>query len=142
MTRVTPAQYMQKWQAGINGSTAYITAGVNAVKTAPGIAAAAAQNLMLQNLTAAVTSGRWAQAVSGVSLQSWQQAMLTKGIPNLSAGVQLATTQKLPAITTLLQNVDNAVSSLASTPRGNLQQNIQRAVQFMTAMSASSKGSS
>jgi hypothetical protein len=126
----------KKWAQNLSGSTAYITAGVNRVTTAPGLSAAAAQDRMLANLTASVTSGQWAKRVAGVSLAQWQTAMNTKGVGRVATGAQAAITANPNLFGPLLTAVDASVATLANTPRGNLQQNIQRAVQFMTAMSA------
>ena len=136
MAKVTAAQWLQKWGTNLNAAGAYVTSGVQRVTTAPGQTAAAAQDRMLANLTAAVTSGVWARRVSGVSLADWQSAMVNKGIPRISQGVTSAQKNKVQAVTDLLSAVDQSVASISSTPRGNLQQNIQRAVGFMTAMAA------
>lgn len=136
MAKVTAAQWLQKWGTNLNAAGSYITAGVQRVQTAPGVAAAAAQDRMLANLTQAVTSGVWARRVSGVSLADWQGAMTTKGIPRIAQGVTAAQKNKVTAVQDLLSAVDQSVASISGTPRGNLQQNIQRAVGFMTAMSA------
>lgn len=136
MTKVTAQQWLQKWGQNLSAAGPYITAGVNAVKTAPGVAAASQANLMLQNLTASVTSGQWAKAVSAVSLQSWQTAMTQKGIPHIAQGVAGAQANKVPQITALLNAVDNSVASIANLPKGGLENNIARATSFMRAMSA------
>ena len=141
MVRTSPQQYAARWSAGMNAAGPNITAGVNAVTVAPGQAAAAQQALMLQNLTAAITSGKWAKNVAAVSLSSWQKSMTTKGVSNIAAGVSAAASNKIPQWTTMLNNVAQAVDGLSSTPRGNLQQNIARAVNFMTTMSTLSANS-
>lgn len=139
MTKVTASQWLNSWGNGLNASGPAIQAGVNAVKTAPGIAAAAQQNLMLANITAAITSGRWAAAVSAVTLPQWQQAMISKGIPHIPQGVSAAQQNKVAQITKFLGNVDTAVNAIASMPKGGLQNNINRAVAYMNAMSTASQ---
>lgn len=136
MAKVTAAQWLSKWGKNLNAAGSYIQSGVNNVQTAPGVAAAAAQDRMLANLTAAITSGVWARQVSSVSLSAWKNAMINKGIPRISQGVTAATTDKVGTITALLQAVDSAASAAKAVPRGNIDQNIQRAVTFMRAMSA------
>ncbi len=135
MTRVTPQQWLSKWSTNLNAAGPYITSGVSKVTVAPAQSAIAAQALMLANLTAAVTSGKWAKNLGAVTLDQWKTSMTTKGIPRIAQGTAAAVQNKVASITTLLNNVDQAVASLASTPRGNTQQNIQRAVTFMTNMS-------
>ena len=135
MAKVNAAQWLQKWGQNLNAAGTYIQNGVNAVSQAPGVAAAAAQDRMLANLTAAVTSGVWARNVAGVSLGDWKAAMVNKGLPRIAQGVTAAQKNKTTAIQDLLTAVDASVQVANATPRGNLQQNIQRAVSFMSAMS-------
>lgn len=136
MAHTTAAQWLTKWGKNLNAAGTYIQDGVNGVQTAPGVAAAAAQDRMLANLTAAITSGIWARQVSGVSLSSWKTAMINKGIPRISQGVTAAQSNKVAVITQLLAAVDSATAQANALPKGNIDQNIQRAVTFMRAMSA------
>jgi len=135
MAKVTPQQWLTKWGTNLNSSSQYITQGVNNVQTAPGVAAAAAQDRLLANFQAAVTSGRWAKAVSGVSLADWKSAMTTKAIPRIPQGVAAAQKNDVQTITNLLSAVDSAAQAANAVPKGGLQQSIQRAAAFMTAMS-------
>lgn len=122
----------------MNAAGTYIKNGVNSVTVAPGQAAAAAQDRMLAGVTAAVQSGKWARAVSGVSLQTWQNAMINKGIPRIAQGTAQAVTTKGPQIDTLLANIATAASAANALPKGGLEQGIARATAFMRAMSAAS----
>ena len=141
MAKVTPQQWLQKWGTNLNASGQYIKDGVARVKTAPGQAAAAAQDRMLAGITQAVTSGMWAKRVSSVSLQDWQAAITNKGIPRIAQGVTQAQQTKSGQITTLLANVDAAAAAAHALPKGNLQQSIARATAFMTEMSTRSAAS-
>lgn len=133
--KTTPAQYADKWGRRLNAAQTDIQTGVNALQTAPGTAAAAAADRLLANFTQAVTSGFWAQRVSSVSLADWKAAMLNKGIPRIAAGVAQAQKTKIPVWTSLLNAVQSAVSQVDSLPKGTLQDSINRATAFMTAMS-------
>lgn len=134
MAKVTAAQWLDKWGTRLNAAGPYIKSGVQNVKTAPGVKAAAAQDLMLTNLTHAITSGLWAKRVSSVSLTDWQNAIINKGIPRIAQGVTAAQASKNPIITALLSAVDAAAGEANALPRGGLEQNIQRAVTFMRSM--------
>jgi len=134
MARVTAAQFAQKWATNLQAATQYIQAGVQRVTTAPGQKAAAQAQVMLANLTAAVTSGMWARRVGSVSLQDWQNAVVSKGLPRISSGAAAATAKMTQVGTDLLAAVDQAVAVVNQTPRGNLQTNIQRSVTFQTEM--------
>ena len=136
MARVNATQFLTKWGTNLSAAAPYITAGVDRVTTAPGVAAAAAAPTMLANLTQSVTSGAWAARVSSVSLPQWQAAMKTKGIPRLQQGIATAQQTKTAAITTFLSAVDAAVADANVTPRGNLEANIARSAAFQRSMSA------
>lgn len=136
MAKVNAQQWLDKWGTRLNASGTFITNGVNSVTEAPGARAAAAQDRMLTNLTQAVTSGVWAKNVSGVSLADWKSAMLNKGVPRITQGVTAAQKNKVGVITSLLSAVDSAAAQANALPKGNIDQNIQRAVTFMRAMSA------
>lgn len=132
--KTTPSQYADKWGRRLNAATTDIQNGVNSVNQAPGVAAAAAADRMLQNLTQAVTSGFWAQRVSSVSLADWKGAMLNKGVGRIAAGVSQAQKSKLPVWTALLNAVDSAKSSVDAMPKGSLSDSINRMTAFATAM--------
>lgn len=136
MAKVTAAQWLAKWGTNLNAAGTYIKNGVNAVQVAPGVTAAAAQDRMLAGIQAAVSSGLWARKVSGVSLADWQSAMVNKGIPHIAAGVAQAQKSKVQQITALLSAIDATQASIASLPKGGLQNNINRAVAWMQNMSA------
>lgn len=135
MARVNAQQWLQKWGNALSASGTAISAGVDNVKTAPGVTAAAAQDRMLAGINDAVTSGRWAKAVAGVSLDAWKQSMKNKGIPHIAQGVAQAQSTKVTQITALLNAVDASTQAIASLPKGGLENNINRATAFMRAMS-------
>ena len=136
MAKLNAQQWLSKWGTNLQGSATYIKNGVNAVTQAPGVSAAAAADRMLAGITASVQSGAWAKAVSAVPLSAWQAAMINKGIPRLSQGVTQAQSTKVQAITNFLTAVDNSVASIASLPKGGIENNIARSTAFMRAMSA------
>lgn len=61
---------------GMQGASAAYTAGVNAVTTSPGQAAAAQASKWMANLQA--SEGRWTAKMQNMSLQSWQNACTAK----------------------------------------------------------------
>ncbi len=136
MARVTPQQWLEKWGRKLQASGADITAGVNNVKTAPGQLAAQSADRALAALTEAFTSGRWQNAVAGVSLTDWQNAMKNKGIPRIAQGVTTAQQTRAPEIAALLSAVDNSVAAISNLPKGGLENNIARSTAYMRAMSA------
>lgn len=70
-----------KWKAGVQGSSEKFKAGVARPKRDPIQAALAHEDKMLANFQESVTSGRWRDNLSAVSMSQWQQAMIARGLP-------------------------------------------------------------
>lgn len=134
MARTTPTEYAEKWRRRLGGATEDVRRGINRVQQAPGQQAAAAQTTMLANLTESVTSGRWAQKVSGVSLQDWKSAAVDKGIPRIASGAQAAEGRMAQVAQTLLPAVDAAAAAARQIPKTSIEASVERAATFMRAM--------
>lgn len=125
-----PTAVAQKWATGLQGAVQSITDGVNGVSVAPGAAAARQKTVYINNVTAA--ADKWARNVAAVSLSSWQQDMITKGIPRIASGAQAAQPKFAAFMSKLLPYQANLVSQLPA--RGNLEQNITRMTQLVRGM--------
>lgn len=123
-----PATVAKKWSTNLQASGPSITAGVMGVTEAPSAAAIKQQDVMLQNFTQAVTSGKWARALGKVTLQSWQNAITTIGIQRITSGAAKALPKMTDFMTQWLPYQEQLKQKLAATPRGSLEQNINRAV--------------
>lgn len=125
---IDPTTAAANWVRGMQGSTAKITAGVNAVTVAPGAAAARQAGVWAANTAAA--QQKYAKNVASVSLQDWQAAVLNKGVQRVAAGATASEGKMAAAMTQILPQIANIVQSLP--PRGDINANIQRAVTYMT----------
>lgn len=126
---VSPQQAAQNWSNGMQGAGAKIKAGIQAVTTSPTQLAAAASDRYQQGVLAAVASGKFAANLQAVSLQSWQQSAINKGIPRIAAGASAAVGKMQNFLTQFLPFINGVVAQLP--PRGDLQTNINRAVSVM-----------
>jgi hypothetical protein len=117
-------QVAANWAAKLGSAGQRITDGVNAVKVAPGQAAAKQKAVWLQNLQA--SADRWASHVAAVSLTDWQAAMTSKGVTRIGSGATAAIPKMTNFLGRFLPFVDNAKASLP--PRGSYDANKQRMI--------------
>lgn len=134
MAKINATEYAEKWARRIKGSTEDVRRGVARTTEAPGMAAARQVDLMKQKLLASIEDGTWAKNVSKVTLQEWQEKMTEKGIPRLAQGVDAAQASQVQMAEKLLADVDASVAVVDQTPRGDLEQNIQRMTTFAREM--------
>jgi hypothetical protein len=131
MKNISAAQAATNWAAAMANSSAKMTAGVQAVTEAPSVAAIAAIPRMVQGIQAAAADGRIQRGLQRVTLQAWQQAMINKGITRVATGATNAKPKVQAFMTQFLPFLQQAVATLP--PRGDVNQNIQRAVAMMQA---------
>jgi len=116
----------------MQGAGPKYTTGVNAVKVAPGQAAAAASALWAANVAAAVN--KFAANSAKISLQSWQSSAINKGAPRLGTGATAAQPKFQAFMTAFLPQLTNIVNSLPA--RGGYEQNKQRYLSYSDALHA------
>lgn len=113
------------WAQRLSGATAEITAGVRAVQTAPGIAAAQKVDTWLAKLQA--SREKWVRNVSAVSLASWQTSMIDKGIPRVASGANAAIPKMQKFMTQFLPYVEQGAQTVRAMPNATLEDGVQRA---------------
>lgn len=127
-----PTTAATKWATNLASAanSGVVTSGINSVTVAPGQAAARQKSVWAANVAAA--QDIWASRVAGVSLSSWQQDAINKGVPRIATGAQSAEPKMVSFFTKLLPVINSAKSNLP--PRGTFQQNLQRATAMATAL--------
>ena len=125
-----PATVAQRWAQNLGAAGAKVTEGVQGVNTAPGAAAARQVNVWQQNTAA--SAQKYARNVAAVSLYSWQQATIDKGIPRLASGAAAAQPKMAQFLGKLLPYVESAKNGLPA--RGSYEQNKARLVAFLDKM--------
>jgi len=127
---VSADQAAADWVSGISAKTAKMQANVQAVTVAPGQLAARQKAVYVQNVQA--RADHWAARVGRVSLQEWQNAMITKGIPRVATGASAAQAKMTAVFAQLLPFIERGKSSLPQ--RGTFEQNKNRAMAWMDYM--------
>jgi hypothetical protein len=118
------------WVTGMSGATARYTAGVQAVKVAPGSLAAAAAGRWAANVAAA--QGKFSTNVAKVTLQAWQNAAATKGAPRLASGAQAAQPKMQAFMTNFIPALTNIVNGLPAG--GTFEANLNRFTSYANAL--------
>lgn len=125
-----PTDVAQKWATNLAAAGPSITAGVNAVTTAPGTLAAAKVATWIAKLTA--SQDKWVRNVSSVSLQDWKTAMLNKGVPRIASGATAAQPKMLAFMNQFLPYLEANKATIDNMPNATLQDGIQRAIAQIT----------
>lgn len=120
-----PQTAAQRWAQNLGASTQKITDGINAVTEAPGVAAARQSQVWLQRTTA--SHDKFKANVQAVSLQSWKDSAITKGVARVASGAQAAQPKMADFLTQFLPHVQQVRSTLPA--RGDLEANIARMTQ-------------
>ncbi len=132
MSKVTPAEYAEKWARRTRGATQDYTKGVMQVTTAPGAQAAAAKQLWAARI--AESLDKWARETGSVSLSEWQQAAATLGAARIGQGVDAAIPKMSAVASQLLAAVDAAANEIKSMPKMTLEDRIARSAAFQRKM--------
>lgn len=127
----TAAQAAQNWtNSGGRAATAF-TEGVQQTTKDQAALAVAQQATLLSNFTQAVTSGRWAAGVTRRGTAYWKAQTIAKA-PNYTQGFTAGASNFASAIGKIIQAEQGIVNALP--PRGDINQNLQRANAFALAM--------
>ena len=124
------ADVADRWKTGFGAAGPRWAAGIDAVTTAPGIAAAAAQDRYVQGVNQ--SAPKWASRVAAVPLQTWKDTSKSKGQGRLASGAQAGLAKYQAQIARVLDAEKSIVAGLP--PRGTVEQNIQRSAAFQMAM--------
>lgn len=129
---LTPQQVAANWSQGMAGATEKIRRGVEAVTESPTEKAVAAIPRMVQGIQMAAASGKIQAGLRRVTLDDWKQSMLQKGVGRVAAGAAASQSKFAQFMEDFLPYVMQGRDRLnREFPRGNTEQNIQRAVQMM-----------
>lgn len=128
-----PTQATNKWVSRMQAASAEITAGVQAVTEAPGIAAAKAANVWITRIQA--SKAKWERNVAAVTLEQWKTAMIERGIPAINAGVTAKSGNYLAYAQKAYPYIATGVNHVKNMPKGTIAQSIARASYFIEYMS-------
>ena len=133
--RMTPEEFAEKHARRLKASIEDIRLGVERVSESPTAKAAAKQTKMLQNLTQAVQSGKWASRLNSVSLDEWKAKTINKGMGRVAAGIDEAHDKQVKFAAQLLSFEGTLKTSVDKMPDLTIEDSIGRATAWIRGMS-------
>lgn len=131
----TASSVAEKWARRISASTQDVIDGVNNTRVNPAELAIAKKQKLLANFQASVNDGRWERGLRRTTLQSWQQAMITKGVNRIAQGADAAKPKMQAFMQELLPYQDSVRSEIEAMPDITLEDSIARMTQWTRKMS-------
>ena len=130
----TPDEVAQAWVNAMSQAATKATAGANAVTVSPGQSAANALQKWVQALASPQVQQKWQTQVGAVTLASWQQAYINKGVPRMASGASNAQAKFTAAMTSLLRFIDAGVAQVKSMPSATYADRENRMLTFVRYM--------
>lgn len=122
----------------VRRTTAAVSDMVNGVKNVtvnPAEQAIAKEQKLVANWNASVQDGKWRAGMRRVTLQSWQESMVTKGQARIASGVQAAQSKMEGFFTELIPYQDELNKKISTMNDTTLEDNIQRMAEWARGMS-------
>ncbi len=132
--RGSAAEVREKWQRNMKGATTDIKRGIERVTESPTVAAARQEQKMVDNLNASVVSGKWRRGLERVSVETWRQRALNKGLPRIAAGVEEAGKKVEDFHSQLIPHIEQGMSEVNNMPSATLEDSINRMNYFIRHM--------
>lgn len=129
----TAAQAAANWAGSQGRAAAAYSAGVQAYSGDWAGATTSQESVLLANVTAAITQGRWRSGVMAVGTAGWKAKTVAKEA-SYSLGFSTGATAQAASIQKIMSALANIVPNLPS--RGTYEQNKIRATTLMDALHA------
>jgi len=134
MAKLTAAEFQAKHATRLKAAVEDMRTGIKRVTESPTEKAANKQDKMLANLTAAVSSGKWAAGLKRVSLEEWKRKAADIGVNRVAAGIDAAKAKVVAFAEELLPHIDRSKAKLAGMADVTLDDNINRMTTFIREM--------
>ena len=134
MAKLTATEFQEKHARRLKAAVEDVRKGIDKVDVNPCEKAAAKQDKMLTNLTAAVTGGKWAAGLKRVTLEEWKKKARDIGVNRIAAGIDGAKTKVVAFAEQLLPHIDRGQEKIKAMPDVTLDDNINRMTTFVRHM--------
>jgi len=130
MAKLTASEFQEKHARRLKAAVEDVRAGIDRVTENPCEKAAAKQDKMLTNLTASVQSGKWANGLKRVTLETWKRKARDIGVNRIAAGIDGAKEKVVSFAEVLLPHIDRGTEKIKTMPDTTLDDNINRMTTF------------
>jgi len=134
MAKLTASEFQEKHARRLKASVDDVRKGIDRVTESPTDKAAAKQDKMLTNLTAAINSGKWAAGLKRVSLDQWKKQTRDIGVNRIAAGIDGAKEKVVAFAEDLLPHIDRGLDKIKGMSDVTLDDNINRMTTFVRHM--------
>lgn len=141
MAKLTAIEFQEKHARRLKGAVEDVRRGIDRVTESPTAKAAAKQDKMLTNLTAAINSGKWAAGLKRVSLDDWKKKTRDVGVNRIAAGIDAAKDKVIAFAEDLLPHIDRGLDKIKGMSDVTLDDNINRMTTFIRHMSEMKRSS-
>jgi len=135
MAKLSATEFQEKHARRLKGAVEDVRKGIDRVTENPCDKAAAKQDKMLTNLTAAVSNGKWAAGLKRVTLEEWKRKARDIGVNRIAAGIDGAKEKVVAFAEVLLPHIDRGQDKIKAMPDVTLDDNINRMTSFIRHMS-------
>lgn len=130
---LNPATVAATWATNLGAATTKMKAGAQSLTVSPTQSAAAAVSKWQAAMADPNTAARYQSGLGRVSLQDWQTAYVTKGLPRVATGAQAAVPKFTTFLSTWLPFIQSAAATVRQMPSTTLQDRINRMVAMVNA---------
>ena len=134
MPKLTPQEAQEKHNRNLKNAVEDMRLGVERVNVAPTKLAAEKADKMLNNLTKAVQSGKWANGLNRVTLEDWKSKMINKGINRVATGIDEAADKVQDFYSDLFPHIEAGQSKVNKMNDVTLEDSINRMTTFVRHM--------
>jgi len=134
VVKTDPKSSAEKWARRLKGAGEDIRRGVDLVTDSPGKLASQKKDKWIARMTSKEVQDDWAARTGAVKLEDWKNAMITIGVPRISAGVDASLDNYTQFMTEVLPYIKVGVDEIKKMPDLTLEDSIARVDKFLRHM--------
>jgi hypothetical protein len=133
-SRLTPQEAAEKHARRTKAGTQDMARGVANVAVNPAAQAISKKAKLVNNWNEAMNSGKWERGMKTVTLDSWKEAMINKGVPRVAAGIDASLPKTTQFFAELLPFQNDLSKKIENLPDLTIEDSINRAATWIRGM--------